>query len=104
MDVPRGARPRIKRHTRATHARRIGPFKQRLDLDAPGKPISWSFRRLSRTISLNFHSLLSTLDYHLSTFSDGHCAVNPPSTIRLCPVTKDDLPEHNQRTASATSS
>src|ERR1043166_4443584 len=31
-------------------------------------------------------------------------AVPPPSTSRLCPVTKDDLPEHNQRTASATSS
>src|SRR6266480_8153315 len=31
-------------------------------------------------------------------------AVNPPSTIRLCPVTKDDLGEHSHRTASATSS
>lgn len=37
-------------------------------------------------------------------FSSHQRAVNPPSTIRLCPVTKDALPEHNQRTASATSS
>jgi hypothetical protein len=31
-------------------------------------------------------------------------AVNPPSTIRLCPVTKDALPEQSHKTALATSS
>ena len=30
--------------------------------------------------------------------------VNPPSTTRLCPVTKDALPEQSHKTASATSS
>jgi hypothetical protein len=31
-------------------------------------------------------------------------AVNPPSIIKLCPVTNDALPEHSHKTASATSS
>src|SRR5262245_11528615 len=32
-----------------------------------------------------------------------HCAVKPPSTSRLWPVTKEDRSEQSQRTASATS-
>src|ERR1051326_7419361 len=59
---------------------------------------SQHYPRTSGSVTINL-----LLEMRPELFSP-YFAVNPPSTIRLCPVTKDDLPEHNQRTASATSS
>src|SRR5438045_2263170 len=52
-----------------------------------------------------FSPFLILTSYFLLSFANGpQRAVNPPSIIILCPVTKDALSEHSHKTASATSS
>ena len=55
--------------------------------------------------SLSKRGLARPMSWLTATFKSSHyCAVKPPSTSRLWPVTNDDLLDENQMAASAISS